>query len=231
VARSNAYAYPRQLIDTWNEKLWRAFDRSLWVKLLDVIRDVGRLVAALIAGKVGGRGKAFRRQIEELVKGAVWSPAYFTERGYIDRIWTEKNCPGPFYFAPQRETRPDVLLATNAFITPEMRLTSMNEWTALLAGGNLNDIQWRYDELNREILDAIDTASDGIAEDTAWKLVNFLNPAGRFPSYYNPRGAMDWQSVQVHGSVTLCELTSRTLTTLYGYYGDAPVTLHLDSFR
>ncbi len=41
---------------------------------------------------------------------------------------------------------------------------------------------------------------------------------------------MDWRGVQVHGNVTLCELTRRTLITLYGYYGDEPVTLHLESF-
>jgi hypothetical protein len=230
IARSNAYAYPRQFIDAWNEKLWRAFDRNLQVKLFDLIGDLFGFVADLVRGRASGMWKTLRRQIEELIRGAVWSPAYFHERGYIDRIWTAKNCPGPFYFAPQREDRPDVLLATNAFISPEMRLTSMNEWIALLAGGNLNDIQWRYDELNREILDALDAAPGGIGEEEAWKLVNFLCPNGRFPSYYNPGGTLDWRGVQVHGSVTLCELTSRTLTTLYGYYGDPPVTLHLDSF-
>ena len=66
--------------------------------------------------------------------------------------------PGPFYFAPQRESRPDVLVATNHCITPEMRLAGMNEWTAILVSGTLNDFQWRYDELTREILDALDAA-------------------------------------------------------------------------
>jgi hypothetical protein len=106
----------------------------------------------------------------------------------------------------------------------------MNEWIALLAGGNQNDIQWRYDELNKEILDALDAAPGGIGERAAWDLIDFLRPDGKFPDYYNPGSARDWRRVQVHGSVTLCELTARTITSRFGYYGDEPVTLHLDSY-
>jgi hypothetical protein len=111
-----------------------------------------------------------------------------------------------------------------------MRLTSMSEWIALLTAGEQNEIQWRYDELNREILAALAASPSGVDEATAWDLVNFLRPDGRFPDFYNPDSKQDWRYVQVHGSVTLCELTSRTFTSLFGYYGDAPVTIHLGNF-
>ena len=106
----------------------------------------------------------------------------------------------------------------------------MNEWTAILAGGTLNDFQWRYDELNREILDALDAAPSGVDEQAAWKLIDFLNPNGKFPAYYNPDLTQDGREVQVLGSVSLCELTGRTLTSRFGYDGDAPVAIHLSAY-
>jgi hypothetical protein len=152
------------------------------------------------------------------------------ERGYINASWAGRGCPGPFYFPPQRESRPDVFVATNHAICPEMRMTSMNEWISLLAGANQNDIQWRYDELNRQILDGLDAAPAGMDESAAWKLVNFLRPDGAFPLYYNPGGALPWQRVQVHGSVSLCELRGRTMKSLFGYYGDQPVSVRLRNY-
>ncbi len=50
-------------------------------------------------------------------------------------------------------------------------------------------------------------APGGIDEADAWDIINFLRPDGRFPEYYNPGSAKDWHRIQVHGSVTLCELT------------------------
>ena len=96
------------------------------------------------------------------------------------------------------------------------------------SGGNLNEIQWRYDELAREILDAIAAAPAGITGETAWDLINFLRPDGRFPEFYD--GARGEGRIQVHGSVSLCELTSRWIKSLYGYYGDEPIILHLEPF-
>ena len=156
--------------------------------------------------------------------------ASFGERGFLNERWTERNCPGPFYFAPQRESRTDVLIATNHGICPEIRMSAMNEWIALLAGTNQNDIQWRYDELNREILDALDAAPAGLGEGTAWDLIDFLRPDGRFPEYYNRGADHPWRQVEVHGSVSLCELRGRTMRSLFGYYGDQPVSMQLGTY-
>ena len=230
VVRGRDYIYPQDYIDDWNEQLWHAFDRSVLRKLADAAVDFIESIADAFKRKTGNLWRMLGGEIEKFNQGAAWSPSYFTERGYINRTWTDTNCPGPFYFAPQRESRADVLVATNHCITPEMRLAGMNEWTAILAGGSLNDFQWRYDELNREILDALDAAPSGVDEQAAWKLIDFLSPSGKFPAYYNPDRTRDWREVQVHGSVSLCELTGRTLTSRYGYYGDEPVTIHLSAY-
>jgi hypothetical protein len=220
LVRGCDYRCPDEYARDWNEGLWKAFDRS-W---LTILKD-------LLGGLVGGRKglDAWKKRIGALLAGKSYSTAMFDERGAINEKWTSHNCPGPFYFAPQRVRRPDVLIATNHCITPEMRLTSMSEWIALLTAGEQNDIQWRYDELNREIFDAL-AAPGGVDEAAAWDLVNFLRPDGRFPDYYNPGSRQDWRQVQVHGSVTLSELTSRTFTSLFGYYGDEPVTIHLGNY-
>ncbi|HYW85671.1 MAG TPA: carcinine hydrolase/isopenicillin-N N-acyltransferase family protein [Spirochaetia bacterium] len=230
MVRSRDYSYPQDFIDDWNEQLWRAFDRSVVRKLADALVDFIEGIADAFKRKTGNLWRMLGGEIEKFNQGAVWSASYFAERGFINPTWTDTNCPGPFYFAPQRESRPDVLVATNHCITPEMRLAGMNEWTAILVSGTLNDFQWRYDELTREILDALDAAPSGIDEQAAWKLIDFLSPNGKFPDYYNPDRTRDWREVQVHGSVSLCELTGRTLTSRFGYYGDEPVTIHLGAF-
>jgi hypothetical protein len=230
VVRSRDYSFPQDYVDDWNEQLWHAFDRSVLRKLADALVDFIEGIADAFKRKTGNLWRMLGGEIEKFNRGAAWSASYFAERGYINPTWTDTNCPGPFYFAPQRESRADVLVATNHCITPEMRLAGMNEWTAILAGGSLNDFQWRYDELNREILDALDAAPSGIDAQAAWELIDFLRPNGKFPGYYNPGGSKDWREVQVHGSVSLCELTGRTLTSRFGYYGDEPVTIHLDAY-
>ncbi len=218
IVRGREYRYPGSYIQDWNEGLWHAY-MSSWITVL-----LGLLKLRSAAAE------SRRGELRSLLAGRDFSPEMFAERGFVNSSWKGRNCPGPFYFAPQREDRPDVLLATNHCITPEMRLTSMNEWIALLTGANQNEIQWRYDELNRQILDALDRMPAGVDAPTAWRLIDFLRPDGMFPEFYNPGGALDWRRVQVHGSVTLCELTGRTLTSLFGYYGDEAVTISLSRY-
>ncbi len=248
IVRSRSYRYPEDFIIDWNERLYRAFDRDWFAKTVDFLSDLVGLVVGLLSGRFRSLWPTLKKEVEELHRGAAYAEADFSERGFINTTWTDRNCPGPFYFAPQREARTDLILATNHAVSPEMRMTAMNEWIALLAEGNTNDIQWRYDELNREILDSLDASPGGISEETAWDLANFLRPNGRFPAYYNPGASRPgedirpwedvrpredirpWEDVQVHGSVTLCELTERVMKCLYGYYGDEPVTVHLGRY-
>ncbi len=231
VVRGRDYRYPEQYLQDWNPGLWRAFDRNWFAILKDLLADIFGGVKGVFARRISALWEHWKEDIRTLGAGAPWSNDMFGETGFINPTWKDHNCPGPFYYAPQRERRPDVLIATNHCISPEMRMTSMSEWISLLTSGTQNDIQWRYDELNREILTALEAAPAGIDAAAAWELIHFLRPDGKFPQYYNPGGAKDWHKIQVHGSVTLCELTSRNFTSLFGYYGDEPVTVRLEKYQ
>ncbi len=145
----------------------------------------------------------------------------------------DKNCPATYYFAPQRETDDDLIIVTNGNITPEMRLTTMNDWIEILAGGDMNDIQWRYDELNFELLTAIDEfkADPGKLIDNlkARQIIDFRAPGS---NDYNVKFPKDnWQTIEINGSISLCELkTSKVITSHYGYYGDAWITITLPNY-
>jgi hypothetical protein len=174
VVRSRDYCYPEEYIRDWNEGLWKAFDRNWLAILKDLLGDI-------LGGAKGLPAQRWQKEVRRLLVGTAFSETMFDETGAINPTWKDRNCPGPFYFAPQRERRPDVLIATNHCISPEMRLASMNEWIALLSGGEWNDMQWRYDELNREIHAALAGAPAGLEEAAAWDLISFLRPSGKFP--------------------------------------------------
>ena len=230
VVRGRDYPFPDEYLEDWNPGLWRAFGRN-WLAILgDLLADILGGVKGVFTRRVLSQWRLWREEIRSLAAAPPWSNDMFGETGFINSTWKDRNCPGPFYYAPQRERRPDVIIATNLSISPEMRMTSMSEWIALLSNGSQNDIQWRYDELNQEIHAALAAAPACIDAAAAWELIDFLRPDGKFPQYYNPGGAKDWRQVQVHGSVTLCELTSLTFTSLFGYYGDEAVTIHLGNF-
>jgi hypothetical protein len=125
--------------------------------------------------------------------GKRYDPAAFAERGYIDRSWKERNCPYGYYFAPQRESDSNLVLVTNMFIIPEMRLFAMHPWTNLVSASQLDDLQWRYDELNNQLLSRLYPAPDGrltpLSLEDAKDLIDYLTPnpeKGRHPEYYNP---------------------------------------------
>lgn len=181
---------------------------------------------------------AFNQDLElRLFYGSVkYDPDAFGETGFINPTWTDKNCPASFYFAPQRETDSDLVLVSNHCISPEMRLTAMNRWVAIISSGDLNDIQWRYDALNFQILTLIKEIKEGkrgkIEAADAWKLIDYLSPqpGSYYPDYYNPGQQKDWKTIQVNGSISLCELKTLTMTSLFGYYGDNPITIKLAKY-
>ncbi len=228
IARGAGYRYPSDYLEDWNRGLWNAFNARLPVRIMDFIFRLFGAIGDLFKGRLQKYWRKLKDAVVRLVRGAEYGRADFTERGYICRSWEDQNCPGPFYFPPQREMRDDLLVITNHFIAPEMRMTAMNDWAAVLAGSHTGDIQWRYDELNRRLLDAIKKAPEkGMDRKAAWDIINFLDAKGDFPKYYNPDGAIPPDKVMVHGCVSLCELKQRVLTSLYGYYGDSPVTIRL----
>lgn len=166
------------------------------------------------------------------------------KNGYINKTTYEKaspnypgtddqNCPAALYFAPQRENCDDLLIVTNSNISPEMRLTAMNDWITRLTGSDMNDIQWRYDELNNQLLTAIDEAGKEsnklIDLKKAKQLIDFRAPGSN--EGYDVKFKKDnWETIQIHGSVSVCELKSREITSHYGYYGDPWVTINLPNY-
>ena len=156
-----------------------------------------------------------------------YDPRDFDERNYLNKKWTDKNCPGPYYFAPQRENVPPLALVTNHCITPEMRLCAMNSWTAIIVSGNIDDIQWRYDELNRELLTLLDKGH--ITYDDAKAAIDYLAPYRKFPDYYNEE-QKPFNQVQIHGSVSIIDLKQLTIETHYGYYSDEWIKISLTNY-
>lgn len=156
-----------------------------------------------------------------------YNPANFGEDGFINPTNSDTNCPQAYYFAPQRERKSDVVLATNMFITPSMRLCGMDPWTVEVAGSHFNNLQWRYDTLNKLIMEhygKIDAAK-------AREIIDFLAPDGNFPDYYknNIRSA-DGKTVQINGATSLCNLTDKIITSHYGYFADEWISLRLPGY-
>jgi hypothetical protein len=154
-------------------------------------------------------------------------PDAFTEKGYINRKYTEENCPSVFYFAPLRNTNPNIVMVTNHFVVPEMRLCAMYPWTSIIVGNEIQDFQWRYDELNNRILTALETKGY-IDYETAKELIDFLSPYGNFPDYYkhNPK-SKDGEQTRIEGATSLFDLKNKTIESHYGYYCDEWVKITL----
>jgi len=155
-------------------------------------------------------------------------PDAFDENGYINKTMSDENCPYAYYFTPQRDKRNDVVLTTNHFVIPEMRLCAMLPWSVLVSQGSLDDIQWRYDELNNEIFSALKNGGT-IDFDKAKDLISFLRPDGKFKKYYNPDN-LPLSEVQVHGSISILDLKNKIIESLYGYFADEWVRITLPNY-
>jgi hypothetical protein len=154
----------------------------------------------------------------------------FSERGFINKARSDKNCPSSFYFAPQREENDEILVLTNHYIIPEMRFFAMHRWTERLIGDRVNDIQWRYDELNSLIYECLE-AKGSIGFDDAKALASFLSPYGRNAGYYsgNPR-SKDGRELRIEGCASVFDLKNMVVESHYGYYCDKWVRLSLQKY-
>lgn len=161
---------------------------------------------------------------------AQFYPDMYAQEGFINRTRKDRNCPSVFYFAPQREENPQLVLVTNHYIIPEMRLYTMHPWTSRIVGEKINDIQWRYDELNAQILQAI-RENSMVDFAIARRLIDFLAPYGRFPDYYadNPR-SRDGKQIRIEGSTSLFDLKNRLVESHYGYFCDDWVRITLPNY-
>jgi hypothetical protein len=178
---------------------------------------------------------AFNKMLFKLF-GKKYRQEDFTERGYINKTWKDKNCPCGYYFAPQRESDKNLVLVSNAFVIPEMRLFAMHPVSNLVGASNYDDIQWRYDELNNELLSELypepDRKLKPLSFDDAKRIIDFLAPYpdAKFPDYYNPSLKYDWRKIKIEGSVNLMDLKNCVMHSHYGYYGDEWVKVTLPNY-
>jgi hypothetical protein len=142
----------------------------------------------------------------------------------------EKNCPSTYYFAPQREDHDDLIIVTNHFIIPEMQLYSMHPWTSRVLGMKINDIQWRYDALNNEIMQALDE-NGWVDHSLAKKLIDFLSPYGKYTSYYDkkPR-SRDGKEIRIEGCTSVFDLKNLFVESHFGYYCDQWIKITLPNY-
>jgi hypothetical protein len=150
-----------------------------------------------------------------------YSPDQFAPDGRINQDWKDRkgNVRDGYFFFPQRESKPDLLVATNVYVTPEMRYCAMNPWPNKLAQSRMADFIWRYDELNRQCLAAYGSIDEG----RAIELIDFLAPTRKFPEYYGNEPV-------IGGSISLCNLTDRTITSRFGHQADQWVKITLPKY-
>lgn len=166
---------------------------------------------------------------EKEKKQKIIYPDAFDEAGYINRPG-ERNCPSALYFAPQREESDELLVASNHYIIPEMRFFAMHRWTRKVINKNADDIQWRYDELNRQLYDKLrEKGSIDITD--AKELISFLAPYGKHKGYHadNPK-SKDGKAIRIEGAISVFELKSGVVESHYGYYCDKWVRVTLPAY-
>ena len=163
-----------------------------------------------------------------------------------------RRCPSGSYFAPLRGEPGRIVLTSNHYITPEMRLCTMDKWTNMLDARHVDDSQWRYDTLNQLVHKARWIRPDGsprpqprpLAYEDVKRIINFLEPAcagGDCPyaaktscytyrKYRNPACKKEQLPIAIQGSVSVFDLKERSIESYFGYYGDSWVTLRLPNF-
>lgn len=153
----------------------------------------------------------------------------FEENGYINKTW-DQNCPSTFYFTPQREENDEILVVTNHYVIPQMRYFAMHQWTQRIIGKRVDDIQWRYDELNRLIYDKLEEKGS-IGFEDAKNLISFLAPYGKHKSYYadNPK-SKDGREICIEGCLSVFDLKNKVVESHYGYYCDKWLKLTLPQY-
>ncbi len=173
--------------------------------------------------------------------GFPWKQDDWGPRAMFGKDQKERVVPDAWYFAPERQIRTDILVVSNHYLLPEMRLLSMNEWTAKLAsaGGNYQDFQFRYDALNRTLIDTLarlEQEGKKLDLDSAQDIINFLRPYNRdqvtpgpYWFYYGEDSHgnhIPEDQVPVGGVVSVFDLKRLKLRSLYGWYSDQWIELN-----
>ena len=180
----------------------------------------------------------FNKRLFELF-GKEYKDSDFGEKGFINKTKDDKNCPYTYYFAPLRMNNPNIILVSNQYMIPEMRLCSMSNQVKEITKNDIDDIRWRYDALNSYILESIE-GDRKIDYKTAKKLINYLSPeegefGGKYPDYYKNRKELKVikngkEYIMINGVISIFDLKKITVETLCGYYGDGFIKISLKKY-
>lgn len=135
----------------------------------------------------------------------------FSEKGSF------KECPGPYYFAPQREVKDNMVLVTNHSIQPYMRMLSMTDWIYFIAKERFDDIQSRYDKLNLALLEVLEKGY--ITYEEAKKIISTGS------SLLNNQ-----DNQEIGGAKSIMDLKKLTIESHYGYDSDQWIKLDLNNY-
>lgn len=175
------------------------------------------------------------------VHGVGIRSAKWTYPSYYSGINLTLKVANPFYadlgywnigfnFAPQTETDPDMVVATNHFIMPRMRMAQMHPIVGAIyeISGQLAESMWRYDHMVADIgsyrgkIDFFGSDPERPAEGTAGWIINFLD-IGRC-DYWSEVGN------RVEGHRDIIDNGERELRSIFGYMGEPWVGVRLMPF-
>jgi len=135
----------------------------------------------------------------------VWGRKDFLFKTFRDENIHE-NLAKYFYFKPQREDDDNIIIATNMGIIPQIRIGEMSPVPSTIITGR---IQYRYDTMNKMILDNY----GNIDWDFAEKIAERLSP-DNVPGFWNDREIPNLpMSAQVKGVVNLMDTKRKIMKT------------------
>ncbi|MEJ2627421.1 MAG: hypothetical protein P8078_02525, partial [bacterium] len=242
MVRWDDYTYPVEFINDFNKKIWKAYHKNIRMKIVSLIFNFISFIFDCLGTVIKDIRKLpkvmcqFLKQICRIMFRRVpYKQEYFSPYSFIDKTWKKRNCPGPFYFAPQRETDKNILIASNHYVTPEMRMTGMTDWITILEQEELDEFQWRYDEMNW-IIHKYMQEERKITQQDAQDIIDFLRPTPDHKfcticrKFYNPTMKCDPKTIPITGSVSLFELTEMKMRSHFGYYGDEWVEVNFPQY-
>jgi len=168
----------------------------------------------------------------EVTQSERWIPG-----GFLFRSWDDErdivNKISNHYFPPWRTIGSDVVVATNSFLNPLLRLTQMH-WVSTITQKSGLGCQWRYDTM----VDLIKRSYGKLDYETCRNIITFLSP-WKQPTY--PQNARPYRqavpdvfaqqyattgvkliepAVIIAGSISLVNVTDMKLENQSGYWGN-----------
>lgn len=141
--------------------------------------------------------------------------SFLTERA----VWSDI---GSNFFSPVR-TPPHSICVSNFAISPQLRMTQMNEWSDLFPGDAL---QFRYDRLNQHLWEHFGSFTFELVQ----SVIQYLSPIqtpGYWVDYLVPAQPM---SAQIQGILVAADLKHTLFAVKGGYWADGWCQVQLSKY-